>query len=77
MTQGSIVSLHLQVAKGHMAVLPRVNPNPGSHQQATAVPLTPPAAAVGHPRGRAQEVQLGSKIWKAASGFDYITCQSS
>lgn len=42
-----------------------------------AVPLTPPAAAAGHPRGSAREVQLGSKIWKEASGFDCVACQSS
>lgn len=60
-----------------MAVFPRVNSDPGSQCWATAVPLTPPAAAAGHPHSRAQAVQLGSKIWKVGSAFDYITCQSS
>lgn len=75
MTQGSTLSLHLQVAKGHTAVLPGANSDPGNHQRATAVPPTLPDAAVAAPL--AWDVQLGSKIWKVASGFSYITCQSS
>lgn len=33
MIQGSIVSLRLQVAKGHVAVLPGINSDPGNHQR--------------------------------------------
>lgn len=67
MIQGSILSLHLQVAKGHTAVLPRVNSDPGSRQRATAVPLTPPAAAAAAPvaghRSSTWVQNLESGLW--------------
>jgi len=60
-----------------MAVLPGKNSDPGSHRQATAVPLIPLAAVAGDPCVRVHQVQLESEIWKVASGCDYFTCQSS